>query len=108
MPCPICENANATLQRNFGDSVRTRCPRCGEFQMSRSAVEDFAGTVRPERRWQVSAWLQDNSEELITTDSVRKALVAVKPSLDQRADRMLRWLSKNVSPGRYFDLHTLG
>ena len=76
--------------------------------MSRTAAADLDGTARPEHRWRISAWLHENPGSLLTTIAVRHALESARPSLGERANRMVRWLAGNVPPGRYFDLHTLG
>lgn len=108
MPCPICTNRDGREIARNGDKHRFDCPRCGEFEMSGSAIEDINGTVPADKRWIVSAWVQDNAKELLTTDALRTAAEAKRPGLHQRARRVLRWLSEEVGAGQYFDLHTLG
>jgi hypothetical protein len=108
MVCPVCTSGGDHEVARRGDRHQFDCPCCGKFEISSSAMEDIATTARPDQRWLVSAWLQDNSTELLTTQAIRDALGAKRPGLHLRAMRVLRWLNNEVGPGHYFDLHTLG
>ena len=109
MVCPICSNANATNKQQIRDSVNVDCPQCGSFTLSNTASyllenpKNFAND-----RWKISAWVYDVNPELISSTDLETASVCAIPSLHQRAEKMLHWISKVFPPGSLFSLNALG
>ena len=109
MVCPICSNANATNKQQVSDSIRVECPQCGSFELSNTASyllenpKNFAND-----RWKISAWVYEVNPEFISSTDLETASVCATPSLHQRAEKMLHWISKVFPPGSLFSLNDLG
>ncbi len=83
------------------------CPQCGQFTISRTAAVNLRNGDDA-ARWKISAWINEFAPSVVTSSDIDLALASVVPSLHHRADRMLRWITTEFSPGRQFSLQDLG
>lgn len=108
MGCPICLNKHATLANHpTRDASVVDCPQCLGFTISRRAQVNLANWDDNER-WKTSAWLVQYKPEILTPADIEGALKSVAPSLNTRAERMLRWLNESFPPGKSFSIDGLG
>jgi hypothetical protein len=109
MTCPICRNAEAGKQGGTfsADIYDWNCPQCGAFKLSRRSEINLKN-IDNSLRWKVSAWLVQNSPDMLRTNDIEEALLAKPPSIHQRATQMLRWLSSRYNAGEEFRLASLG
>ena len=108
MECPVCLNKAAQVRSDHRlDASVADCPQCGKFLIGGSALADIASTAR-EKRWKISAWLNQYAPEVLTTTDLDIASRSGVPSLVTRADRMLRWIHTKFPPGMLFSLNGLG
>lgn len=109
MTCPICSNANAASKQQIRDSRSIDCPQCGIFTLSNTATyllenpDNFSN-----ERWKISAWVYEVNPELISSADLETAVACAVPSIHQRAEKMLHWISKVFPPGQLFSLNDLG
>lgn len=108
MVCPICSNAHATESATTSDARIIDCPQCGNFTISGRAIailnipDNFAT-----ERWKISAWINESKPDLIRPADLETAQKSAAPSLHHRAERMLRWIAQEFSPGKEFTIQTL-
>ena len=100
MGCPICSNSEASVRHDaIPNELFINCPQCGRFQVDRDAAEDITSRQR-KQSWKISAWLVQYKPRVLTTEDIKNALESATPSLNTRAERVLRWLAINVPPGK--------
>ena len=108
MGCPICLNSDATGAKHpIRDASIVDCPQCFKFTISRRAQVNLANGDASER-WKISAWLVQYKPSVLTTEDIKNAFESVRPSLNTRAERMLRWLNEKFPPGKSFSINDLG
>ena len=108
MSCPICENNEAAVSSHPArDADVVDCPRCGKFTISRSASVNLR-REDDSTRWKISAWIAEYAPEIVTTRDVDTALNSAVPSLNYRADRMLRALNRWYPQGNQFSSSEVG
>lgn len=109
MVCPICSNTHATESPTNGDARIFDCPQCGYFKISGTAIAMLnIPTNFPTERWKISAWISEFKPEIITSTELDTACASATPSLQHRADRMLRWINTKFRPGTKFYFSKLG
>jgi hypothetical protein len=107
MLCPICSNADAvSINQSTRDAFVITCHHCGEFTISRSAVDQLAQKDKSDR-WKISAWINEFKPEFISSAELETVRTCSVPSLHHRAERMLRWIAAEFSPGKEFTIQTL-
>jgi hypothetical protein len=106
MQCPVCNSVLRGEPRRDGrrDVVHYDCPRCGQFALSRTAVDDLPGTLcrDPESPAKLSHALRRASEtashDFFSTYTIKEVLKRPLPRPKEQADLLIRWLARN-SPG---------
>lgn len=108
MVCPVCTNGNAKVKSHpTRDASVVDCPQCGQFTISGSAVVNLRNED-DSKRWKISAWVSEFALPMVTSTDVDLALASAVPSLQHRADRMLRWIAAEFPPGNHFSFEQLG
>src|SRR5450830_1826322 len=108
MVCPVCTNADAKVESHpTRDASVVDCPQCGKFTISREAVVNLRNES-DSKRWKISAWIDEFPPPMVTPREVDLALASAVPSLQHRADRMLRWIATAFPPGTQFSMSDLG
>ena len=108
MSCPVCQNAEArSANHRSRDAINTDCPQCGRLTISRSAAEDSSNEENS-NSWKLSAWISEFAPAMVTSADIASARSSRIPSLNHRADRMLRWINEKFPPGMLFSLDVLG
>jgi hypothetical protein len=110
MVCPICNNNDAkTYDSRVSLVSKIDCPQCGVFSISSSAIAMLnIPTNFPTERWKISAWINEFKPEIISSAELDTARASAVPSLQHRADRMLRWINSKFRPGTKFYFNNLG
>lgn len=104
MACPICSNADATVNPSTSDACIIDCPQCGNFTISGSAIASLSNPNNfATERWKISAWVNEFKPPLISSTEVEKARASIIPSLYQRAEKMLRVFLNICPPGEVID-----
>jgi hypothetical protein len=108
MVCPVCRTDLRGAPRCDGrrDVIHYDCPRCGQFALSLSAVEDLPETLRrdPDAPAKLSHALRRASDaathDLFSTYTIEEVLKRPLPRPKEQADLLIRWLAKQASgPG---------
>lgn len=108
MTCPVCSNEDAKVKAHpTRDASDADCPQCGQYTISDSAIDNLRNED-PCNRWRISAWINEFGPTLITSTEISLSLASAVPSLDHRADRMLRWITTQFPPGKQFSTTDLG
>ena len=89
------------------DASMFDCPQCGTFAISRFAVV-LLDSEDDSTRWKISAWINEFAPPVVTSADVELARASAVPSLQHRADRMLRWITTQFPAGHHFSLEHLG
>ncbi len=113
MLCPVCRTVLLGAPRHDGrrDVIHYYCPRCGQFALSQSAVEDLPETLRrdPDAPAKLSHALRRASEaethEFFSTYTIEEVLKRPLPRPKEQADLLVRWLAKKASgPGELLEV----
>jgi hypothetical protein len=108
MTCPICSNAEATEKHYLRDLIKIDCRQCGTFTITSEAVlllENVNSFVSI--RWKISAWINEFKPVVVSSTDLETASVYAIPSLEQRATRMLKWITTQYPPGTDFSSSSL-
>jgi hypothetical protein len=89
------------------DTQNVNCPVCGQFEVTNTALADNAREIE-RNRWKISAWLQENSRDILNSIRMQEARDAKPPGVHSRAHRMLSYLVKHFPPGTEFSIADLG
>lgn len=108
MTCPICLNHQAAKRSITDiDGYAIECEECGPFNVTHLATINLR-SIDQSLRWKVSAWVNEHKPSPLTTDDVERAIDSRAPSIQHRADRMLRWLVDKFPAGKLFSINDLG
>ncbi len=102
--CPICETAvDHSSSRDFRDKHRVSCPRCGEYEISGSALAMIGNRLASDPA--VAARLSHavyysvaKSSELfmVTSANLDDLISNPLPGVDQQLDNLLNWLANRL------------
>jgi hypothetical protein len=92
-PCVVCNEQTAdTIPPNF-DGIHQKCPRCGEFKVSRTALTKLGHGLGKEKRAKISGWVLEQNRggavPMITTSNLEKILLRPLQSVAERATNLL-------------------
>ena len=92
-PCAICKTQSAeSFPSNF-DGIHQKCPRCGDFRVSGSALATMEHNLSVEQRAKVSGWVHDQNTSgdtpLITTHSLMSIVQRPLPGILERSMGLL-------------------
>lgn len=121
-PCPVCYEPMDDNWRNRGDGYHVSCPRCGIFDIARTATGMIhPGTERfkevgSKERAKLSSWLRENEPyEMISSaffndpsHPLGKLFNEAKsPTFEEKEERLLLALDENIEfVGQRFDWDT--
>lgn len=105
--CQICEEQAERLD-HLGDYYHRRCPRCGEYKLTRSASPTVAD-LTPAQKINLSGWIRHQNElgshPVIRADDIEPIANLAKPPFAERATRLLGYIIKHQSElGKMIDL----
>ena len=93
MPCPIC-NSETTHYQNVGTHIEVICQRCGNFNISATAVGLLRGSLTPQQIANISSWIRFNNEPLIGSSNIDSLKNLPTPTVGEKARRLLTHLVK--------------
>jgi predicted RNA-binding Zn-ribbon protein involved in translation (DUF1610 family) len=99
-PCIVCDEEQAeTIPPNF-DGIHQKCPRCGEFKVSRTGLSLVGKGLGKEKRAIISGWILGQNRlgevPLITTANFEKIISLPLPSLIERATYLLQEAERDL------------
>lgn len=112
--CPIC-NSPAEIPDIFSMTRNINCYRCGRFQITSGAIEDFGGFDEIQIAI-ISGWIRENQENIINTKKFKIFKDLKMPSVGEKATKLLKYIAKERPiPGQWvqidfqsiYDLKTL-
>ena len=93
--CPICSGQHAELTRQLFPGLEVKCRRCGNFRVSDTALAARVKGLTILQRVFVSGWIREQTEmgvnPRILDDDVERILQLQKPTMKERAERMLSY-----------------
>ena len=94
--CPVC---NFPIQLDLSNNlINIRCSRCGDFSVTGRAhtkiVRHFANNPDDTKISNFSGWIRENHNVTITTDDVERLVNLPTPSVDEKAQKLLKYLAK--------------
>ena len=92
--CEACADQMAQIIYSGGfDGMHQKCPRCGEFKITGTALA-FANGIGAEKRAKISGWIRNQNRfgsiPLITVDNLKKILESPIPNVVERALALLQ------------------
>ncbi|WP_237055375.1 nucleoside 2-deoxyribosyltransferase [Microbulbifer sediminum] len=92
-PCVICTTKFVETIPPTGDHVHQKCPRCGEFKVTGSALAMMGAGLGVEKRAKLSGWVfsqwRAGAIPMITTSNLNQILTRSIPSVEERAIQLL-------------------
>lgn len=93
--CPVCEEQIQYSQIGSRDAYSVKCPRCGNYNIVRTALANLRNTpLTARQRAKISGWLLENQVFEITSNNLEMLLLLPSPSFHERADKVLLVLEK--------------
>ena len=100
--CPVCLNlAEPGRDRDYGDKKQIRCPRCGPFYISGSAIAVIQNR-KPDKvtRARVSHGIRstttDNNLYLLTAAELERCSGQALPSVGKQLENLVSWLAEKL------------
>lgn len=99
--CPICNSEAESHSPRGMDGEEINCPRCGEYQISRTAAVNWRNVLSEGGRQiaNASGWIRAHQKELVNTETVLLFERLTTPTVLEKADSLLKFLAKN---SKYF------
>jgi nucleoside 2-deoxyribosyltransferase len=100
-PCPVCLDTTASVAlKDFGHRISVRCPRCGQFTVTESFVEQLQLPSDERHRSRVSCWLRGQSDigvrPTLTAESVQQFRLQTDPPISERIVSLLKALDRTT------------
>jgi len=110
VPCLFCDNVDAVVNQH-GDNHHVECQRCGLFSITDEGcdewVENYEHRLTDRNRANISGWLREHQNILISTNDLDILLHIKSLSVSQRADKLLVELEKRTEViGSYINVPT--
>jgi len=108
-PCVVCNEQTAdTIPPNF-DGIHQKCPRCGEFKASGTALAVLGRGLGKVQRAKISGWILEQNRAgaipMLTTSNLEKILLRPRPSVAERATNLLIEAERGLTDlGDRFDM----
>lgn len=94
-PCPICANECAEELPPTADGLTCKCPRCGRFSITGSAVRTWEANSPSARQIaNASGWIRAHPSITIGSNDISGLLAVPAPTVADRADRLLIELAR--------------
>jgi hypothetical protein len=95
--CPICKGQHAKdVGQGFFPGAEVECDRCGAYRVTDSALAARVSKLTDPQRVLVSGWIREQNEmgssPRILDDDVERILQLQRPTLKERAERILAYL----------------
>ena len=108
-PCVICTTEIAETITPNGDYIHQKCPRCGEFKVTGSALAVMGTGLGTEKRAKLSGWAfsqwRAGAIPMLMTSNLNQVLARPIPSVAQRAVQLLAEAGRNLGHlGAYFNV----
>ena len=87
--CPFCLE-HVAVHEEDNNILRIECPRCISYRVTDEIWEDIPGYILDERqRANISGWLYENPNHLITTKNIETLSKIKTPSFHEKVDKLL-------------------
>lgn len=100
-PCVICTTQLAETIPPTGDHVHQKCPRCGEFKVTGSALAVMGTGLGIEKRAKLSGWVfsqwRAGAVPMVSTNNLDQILSRSVPNVEARAGLLLQEARRGLS-----------
>ena len=94
-PCPICANPDAVELPRTGSALRCKCPRCGQYSITGTAVSIWsASEATPQQMANASGWIREHPDVTIGSDDIAVIRGLTTPNVAQRANQLFAAIAK--------------
>jgi nucleoside 2-deoxyribosyltransferase/endogenous inhibitor of DNA gyrase (YacG/DUF329 family) len=88
--CPVCREQSEINRDNRNDAFNVKCPRCGDYSVSRNAKVSLNGEkINDRQRANISGWIRENQRCNIEKAILDRLERLPTPSFHSRADKIL-------------------
>jgi hypothetical protein len=101
--CPVClSEAERGRDRDYGDKKQIRCPRCGPFQISGSALAMLRSRLEQDRlasarlSHAIRSKTTDTDWLFITSANLDDLVKEPLPDIPHQVDRLVQWLAASL------------
>lgn len=106
--CPICSSGAELLgDRDYGDKCAYDCPRCGQFEISGTALEMLEGRLKgnPSEIARLSHALRmvpkkDGEPFMLLSTNVDSLIATPLPGVERQLDNLLKWIAARIGDDR--------
>lgn len=96
--CPICNDMMDYSQAGRRDAYAVRCRRCGDYNLTRTALVNLRNTDFTSRqRANISGWLRESPDFEISSANIDQLSRIPAPSFHNQADKLLMAMEKDSS-----------
>ena len=106
--CPVCLNtAERGRDRDYGDKKQVRCPRCGPFQISGTALAMLSHRLEkdPLARARLSHAIRTRTSEnewiFISSSNIDNLIQASLPNISRQIEYLLQYISSKLKDDRF-------
>jgi hypothetical protein len=105
--CPICNNpAERGRDRDYGDKKQVRCPRCGPFEISETALSMLKSRIGDDSRaiarlsHAVRSRTSDETWFFVSSNNLDELTQTSLPSVPQQVQNLALWLKARLGDDR--------
>lgn len=106
--CPVCLSpAECGRGRDYGDKKQVRCPRCGPFEISGTALAMLGSRVDQDAltRARLSHAIHSNTSEgtwlFVGSTNLDELAQQALPGVEQQVEYLVRWLAARLGDNRF-------
>lgn len=106
--CPVCLNAaERGRDKDYGDKRQVRCPRCGPYEISNTALAMLSSRVAedPLARARLSHAIRSSTSEenwlFISSTNIDELVHRPLPGIPQQLELLARWLAGQLGDNRF-------
>ena len=100
-PCEVCEKEQATTHSSNGDRIRQECPRCGNFEITGTALSMLRNNIGKEARANLSGWVREKNRSgavpSLTSYNIENVISRPLPSVADRALGILEEAERSIT-----------
>lgn len=95
--CPICGSNGDEVAFLSGGKII--CPRCGKYRISEVDATVLTAKLKGDKKRiaNVSGWVREHQNELISSETVERLLQLPTPGISEKAFRLLKFVEKKTS-----------
>src|SRR5690606_25551399 len=106
--CPVClRSAERGRDRDYGERMQVNCPRCGPFEISRTALAMLQSCVEkdPLSRARLSHAIRSATTSttwfFVSSINLPELVQRSLPGINEQLTQLLRWLAAKLSDDHF-------